>query len=221
MVEVEIWTIARTGQGNAVILRPIGSNLSVPIFIGQFEAQSILIGYGDVVIPRPLTHDLLLGTIRRTGMDLIRVEVYDLRDTTFYARLILTGREYSDTSPLELDARPSDAFALAVRRKCPIFIAQKVLDRAGVPVEMFIDEATGKVRSAVRKTPKQDRPDEAPGSGIDARREVLLAELERVVTAEEYERAAEIRDALVLLDGEFGKDEPPPEDPGIKREDCP
>jgi bifunctional DNase/RNase len=208
MIEAEIWTIARTEQGNAVILRPIGSNLSVPIFIGQFEAQSILIGYGDVLIPRPLTHDLLLETIRRTGMDLIRVEVHDLRDTTFYARLVLIGREYTEQVPLELDARPSDAFALAVRRKCPVFVARKVIDEAGLPVEVLIDAATGKARSPQGDS-KRDGSGEPRISGIDARREALLAELEGAVAAEEYERAAEIRDTLILLDKEFNKDEPP------------
>ncbi|MDR2403713.1 MAG: DUF151 domain-containing protein [Spirochaetaceae bacterium] len=202
MVEVEIWTIARTEEGNAVILRPIGSNVSVPIFIGQFEAQSILIGYGDVVIPRPLTHDLLLETIHRTGMDLVRVEVHDLRDTTFYAKLILTGKEYSEVMPLELDARPSDAFALAVRRRCPVFMAKKVIDEAGVPVEAIIDKATGKGRHRW-DSERNGTPGKKPISGIDARRDALLAELEGAVVAEEYERAAEIRDILLQMDREF------------------
>ena len=60
LVEAEIWTIARTDQGNAVLVRPIGSESAVPIFIGQLEAQSILIGLGNVPMPRPLTHDLFL-----------------------------------------------------------------------------------------------------------------------------------------------------------------
>ena len=60
LVEAEIWTIARTDQGNAVLVRPIGSESAVPIFIGQLEAQSILIGLGNVPMPRPLTHDLFI-----------------------------------------------------------------------------------------------------------------------------------------------------------------
>jgi bifunctional DNase/RNase len=60
LVEAEIWTIARTEQGNAVLIRPIGSESAVPIFMGQLEAQSILIGLGSVPMPRPLTHDLFI-----------------------------------------------------------------------------------------------------------------------------------------------------------------
>jgi bifunctional DNase/RNase len=140
-------------------------------------------------------------------MDLVRVEVHDLRDTTFYARLILTGREYSEAMPLELDARPSDAFALAVRRKCPVFLAQKIINKAGVPVELIIDEAAGKGRRR-RNSEQGGVPKKNPISGINARRDALLAELEGAVAAEEYERAAEIRDILLQMDREFKKDDP-------------
>ena len=61
LIEAEIWTVARTDQGNAVLVRPIGSDYAVPIFIGQLEAQSIIIGIGNVPMPRPLTHDLFLN----------------------------------------------------------------------------------------------------------------------------------------------------------------
>jgi bifunctional DNase/RNase len=205
MIEAEIWTIARTDQGNAVLLRPLGSAVSVPIFIGQFEAQSILIGYGDVVIPRPLTHALLLDVIRRTGMTLVRVDVHELRDTTFYARLVLYGREYSERKPLILDARPSDAFALAVRCKCPVFVAERIIDEVGIPVEMLVDSAMGKTREQSGGEAAMSTPMEPHFTGIDTRREVLLAELEGAVAAEEYERAAEIRDILMLLNKEHDK----------------
>lgn len=192
MVEAEIWTIAQTDQGNAVLLRPLGSDISVPIFIGQFEAQSILIGYGEIVIPRPLTHDLLLNVIRHLGLEIARVEVHDLRDGTFYARLFLTGKDHPEKKPLILDARPSDAFALAVRCKCPVFIAQDVVDAAGISVDLIIDTA-GKddPRNGVPNKPKVPAP--------PTRQEALQRELDQAVAAEEYERAAEIRDTLALL----------------------
>jgi bifunctional DNase/RNase len=202
MVEAEIWTIAQTEQGNAVLIRPLGSDISVPVFIGQFEAQSILIGYGEVVIPRPLTHDLLLNLIHRLGLELVRVELYDLRDSTFYARLILSGKGFSGNRSLVLDSRPSDAFALVVRSKCPVFISQKVVEEAGIPVNFIINAANEGEGNQI--PPVFNMGDIVPPkpdfSRAAARRNALQAELEQAVIAEEYERAAEIRDMLILLD---------------------
>jgi bifunctional DNase/RNase len=206
MVEAEIWTIAQTDQGNAVLIRPLGSDISVPVFIGQFEAQSILIGYGEVVIPRPLTHDLLLTLIHRLGLELIRVELYDLKDSTFYARLILSGKGFSGNKPLIIDSRPSDAFALVVRSKCPVFVSQKVVEEAGIPVDLIINAANEGSQISPGFNTRGMAPPEPDFSRAAARRNALQAELEQAVMAEEYERAAEIRDILSLLDKESGKD---------------
>jgi bifunctional DNase/RNase len=206
MVEAEIWTIARTEQGNAVLIRPIGQDISIPVFIGQFEAQSILIGYGEVVIPRPLTHDLILNLVRHLGLELSRVELYDLRDGTFYARLILSGKGFPDNRPLIIDSRPSDAFALAVRSKCPVFVSQKVVDEAGLPVDFIINAADGSGPSPPAFNRGDIRPGKPGFSEVFARRKALQAELEQAVNAENYERAAELRDILALLEKEGGKD---------------
>jgi bifunctional DNase/RNase len=201
MIEAEVWTIVRTNQGNAVLLRPLGLDVSVPIFIGQFETQAILIGFGEIAISRPLTHDLLLDTIRRLGFDLFRAEVHDIRDGTFYARLLLSGQNHTARDPLILDARPSDAFALAVRCKCPIFVSEKVVEAAGVPLDLIIDEAPG-----TGHFPGDfDAGALGPEFKAQSRRDTLRAELEAAVEAEEYERAAEIRDILAILDKENGK----------------
>jgi bifunctional DNase/RNase len=194
MLEVEIWTITRTDQGNAVLLRPLGSELIVPVFIGQLEVQSILIGSGDIKTPRPLAHDLLLSLLRQIGLSLVRVEVYSLQDNTFYARLIIFGGGFTEKRPLVLDSRPSDAFALAVRRRCPIYISRQVLEQTGVPADFILEgpEENG------------DAPPASPMSRSGKYRE-LLEELNRAVDAEEYERAAEIRDMLILLDKEQGE----------------
>lgn len=197
MLRAEIWTIVRTGQGNAVLLRPLGSEISVPVFIGQLEVQSILIGSGDIATKRPLTHDLFLGLAYQIGMALIRVEVHDLKDNTFHARVILAGREFSDKKPLALDARPSDAFALAVRRKCPIYISRKVVEQAGVPVDTLMENSS---QDQSAETAVREVFFDAAG-----KRRGLEARLEEAVAAEEYEKAAEIRDMLILLDEEGKK----------------
>ncbi|MDR2103156.1 MAG: bifunctional nuclease family protein [Treponema sp.] len=202
MVEAEIWTIAHTDQGDAVLIRPLGLELSVPLFIGQFEAQSILIGLGGVAVKRPLTHDLFLDLMDRAGFALLRLEVYDLKNNTFYARLFFSGGSFSEKAPLVLEARPSDAFALSVRRKCPIFISRKVVEMAGVPLDFFTGEAEEPGPAAPAAAPCPESED--PGGGSDKYRS-LRQELNQAVAAEEYERAAEIRDTLLLMEKEDGK----------------
>jgi bifunctional DNase/RNase len=202
MFETEIWTIARMDTGTALLLRPLNSNLVAPIFIGETEAQAILLGLSGMAVPRPFTHDLFLDLVQKSSLALCRVEIHDLRDNVFYARLLLTGREFSEKAPLVLDSRPSDALALAVRCKCPIFISPKVTDQAALPLDFFLD-ALGDIAeisadtnvSKFRET-KPERP------GFVARRETLRMELNQAVAAEEYERAAELRDVLALLDKE-------------------
>jgi len=187
LVKAEIWTVARTEQGNAVLVRPVGAEVAVPIFIGQLETQSILIGFGGVPMPRPLTHDLMLSLLRNFGADLLRIEINELKDGTFYARLVL-GREGGE---LIVDARPSDAIALAVRRKCPVYIAESVVDSAGIPIDMIVDAETGGSGGADSSA--------APKNAIDERA-MLEAELEKAVAEEEYDHAAAIRDMIKELE---------------------
>ncbi|MDR2258917.1 MAG: bifunctional nuclease family protein [Treponema sp.] len=191
MLEAQIWTIARTDQGSAVLLRPLGLDMAVPIFIGQLEAQSILIGCEKVKVKRPLTHDLFLSLLRHTGLSLIRAEVHALRDNTFYARLVITGEYFPEKKPLVLDARPSDAFALAARRGCPIFVSSRVVEQAGLPVDIIVERTVEALpASGAGAPPRPSRPDKYRD---------LLEQLNEAVAAEEYERAAEIRDMLNLL----------------------
>jgi bifunctional DNase/RNase len=188
MLKAEIWTIARTDQGNAVLLRPLGSDIAVPIFIGPLETQYILIGGKEMPVKRPLTPDLFLSLVKRVGLDLKWVEIHEIKNDTFHARLVLSGGEYTGRNPLILDSRPSDAFALAVRKKCPIYAARKVVEKAGIPVDTIINEVEETLNSINRA-----------GDPAVSKKEGLLAELEKAVEAEEYERAAEIRDMLLLL----------------------
>jgi bifunctional DNase/RNase len=186
LVKAEIWTVARTEQGNAVLVRPIGADVAVPIFIGQLETQSILIGFGGVPMPRPLTHDLMLSLIKTFGADLLRIEIHDLREGTFYARLILDV----DGEERTVDSRPSDAIALAVRKKCPVYIAESVVDAAGIAIELIIDTETPVIGEAG-----------APAAKVAGdERATLQAELDKAVASEEYEHAAAIRNMLKALE---------------------
>lgn len=217
MLESEIWSIARIGQGNAVLLRPLGMDLVVPIFIGSLEVHAILLGLGNTKAKRPLSCDLFLEMNRQLGITLFKVEVHEIREDIFRARIFLSGREFSPLRPLILDSRPSDAFALAIREKCPVFMASKVLERAGIPADIFIEEGneagqippvvmgegTDEEESYLDIPEKGKSPEGTGGEGdkpLAAKRRRLQTELEEAVEKESYERAAEIRDLLILLD---------------------
>jgi bifunctional DNase/RNase len=202
MYETEIWTIARMAEGTALLLRPLKSNLAVPIFIGESEAEAILLGLSGIKLARPLTHDLFLELVRKDSLVLCRVEVHDLRDNIFYARLLLTGRDFSDKKPLILDSRPSDALALAIRSRCSVFMAQKVTDQAALPLEFFLDTLGGYGEISADTIAGAFTDVEPESSGFFARRESLRMELDQAVASEEYERAAKLRDVLRRLDRE-------------------
>ena len=89
LVPAEVWTVAKAEQGNAVLVRPLGLDVAVPIFIAPLEAQSILIGLGSVKMPRPLTHDLFISVLESLESSVNRVEITSLKDSTYYAKLIL------------------------------------------------------------------------------------------------------------------------------------
>ena len=119
-----------------VILREKDSSRYLPIWIGPSEADSIALKLQDVAVPRPLTHDLLWSIITSLGATVSRIVVSDLSNDTFYAKIVL---QYNGTT-MEVDSRPSDAIALAVRTDAPIFADDTVVEKAGVQM----DEETGK-----------------------------------------------------------------------------
>jgi bifunctional DNase/RNase len=189
-VEAEVWTVAQTDQGNVVLVRPKGSDLAVPIFIGQLETQSILIGMGGVEVPRPLTHDLVLSLLSSLRAELTRIEIYDIREGTFYARMLLRA----EAGDLVIDARPSDAIGVAVRALCPVFIAESVVEEAGISVNLVAGLHLGE---AENPAPGTDAIVPASSEGEIGK---LRAELETAVSEEDYERAAAIRDKLRELE---------------------
>lgn len=102
----------------------------LPIRIGPVEATAISMGVDDSTHDRPMTHDLMLDTIGRLGSSLDAVQIVDVRGTTFYAKLLLTN---ANGARVEVDARPSDALALAVRAHVPIFADEGVIESASMP----------------------------------------------------------------------------------------
>lgn len=133
MVEVKIESIrvSLMSQYRVVILKDAESNRYLPIWIGPYEADAITIHLQDVQVPRPLTHDLVIKVINELGAKVERVVVTDLKNDTFYAHVVMTvnGKE------VNIDARPSDAVAVAVRANCSIYVEDEVMERAGVTPE--------------------------------------------------------------------------------------
>jgi bifunctional DNase/RNase len=154
-----------TGQ-HVVILKEKNAERYLPIWIGVFEANAIALKITGISPERPITHDLIATAMGELQIGLSRIVVTSLNNEVFYARLFLKqdGRE------IDIDARPSDAIALAVRLECPIFVASEVLERAGVIPEKEEGESDQSeedrlavFRDLVNSLDLPDLPDE-PGS---------------------------------------------------------
>jgi uncharacterized protein len=113
-----------------VVLKDEEEKFFLPIWVGIFEANAIALQLENVSTPRPMTHDLLRTTIAQLDARVTRIVINELRDSTFFAQIrVIVSRSGSDRT-LEIDARPSDAIALALRTEAPIYVAQSVLDQA-------------------------------------------------------------------------------------------
>src|SRR4051794_27314634 len=133
MIEAKIDSIrvSLMTQQRVVILKDLSAERYLPIWIGPFEADAIALELQEVPVSRPLTHDLLRNVIGELGARVTHVFINDLRDDTYFARIVLdvNGRH------AEIDCRPSDAIALAVRAKCQIFVDEGVIEKAGVTLD--------------------------------------------------------------------------------------
>src|SRR5512145_3158376 len=126
-VEVEVSRVAldESSRSPVVLLEDKAHTLALPIWIGVSEAQAIAMEIEGVAPPRPLTHDLVKDMLDHVGVELTRVLISELRGSTYYARIYLSARG----DQVEIDSRPSDAIALAVRFHRPIFVAASLLTR--------------------------------------------------------------------------------------------
>ena len=172
-------TSPASGGAYALILKEVNGNRRLPIIIGAFEAQSIALEMEGIKPPRPLTHDLMKNILESTGNELSEINISELKDGTFYARLIFEAQE--------IDARPSDAIALAVRFGAPIFVADKVMDEAGFLPE---NEEQENVEAGASAGPP-------PGKDTKVvKLETLRTQLKEAVDREDYEKAAQLRDDI-------------------------
>lgn len=148
MVEVTIDSIrvSLVSPQRLIILKDVDQERFLPIWIGPFEAEAITIKLQDVDVKRPLTHDLLKRFITELGATVSHVLVNELRNDTYYARIVVSV----DGKQLEIDSRPSDAMALAVRADVPIFVAEEVMEKASITPEEDQSELESEDLSAFR-----------------------------------------------------------------------
>ncbi len=191
MLPVEVTQLFLSNVGFVVLLKGDADERSLPIFIGAAEAQSIAIFINRVNMPRPLTHDLLKNTLDFLECRLMRIEICDLKEGTFYARLILDR----DGVLMTMDCRPSDAIALALRCSAPIFAARHIVEEAGrIFEEEDLEDVAKEPANEAQEGTRAKKPihEKSP-------LESLKVQLEQAVADERYEEAARLRDEIQRL----------------------
>jgi len=174
-------------KGYALLLKEIGGERQVPIIVGVFEAQSIALAIEEVKMPRPMTHDLFVSVLQEFGVRIDSVTVSDLVEGTFYAKIEI---RLKNDQVLFVDARPSDAIALALRMKATILVTEDVMQEAG-------QYLAGKHREITEKD------DSIPELQNLDRLFELQNQLQAAVEEENYERAAQLRDQINSLQREL------------------
>lgn len=214
MLEAKIMNLAITDKGFAIIMKPIKSNKVIPIFIAPLEAQSIMTGFLGFNQPRPLTHDLINNIFESCDIKLIHILIDGVQSDTFYAKLVI---EHNGKNVL-IDARPSDAIAMSLRAKTPIFIEENIIETAGLILEeseniMNVKETVPFTYQIFEKEPvspinKPDNAnDESDNEGLineelekKNKIEKIKKLLDDAVKEERYEDAAKYRDELEKLE---------------------
>lgn len=179
-------TSPSSGGAYALVLGEVDGNRRLPIIIGAFEAQAIALELEKIQPPRPMTHDLLRDTLEAVGADVTDIVIDELREGTFFAKI----RFVHNGSEGQLDARPSDAVALAVRVEAPIYVSPTVLEEAGIPAEEEGEPA------AMAREPEEEE------SSSMSHLERMERQLEKAISEEDYEQAARLRDEIQRIRGD-------------------
>jgi len=173
MIEVKIVDISLSNYGFVIFLKHIDEDKTLPIFIGVPEAQAIAVQFNKLKTPRPLTHDLMKNMLSLLECDISKIVVSDLIDNTFYAKIYLDSKQ----GKFQIDSRPSDAIALALRFEVPIYVEEKVMNECAI------------------KLKGDDIPDEKEKTQLES----LQDKLEKAVSEERYEDAVILRDEIKKL----------------------
>ncbi len=180
------------GGAYALLLKESFGSRRLPIIIGGFEAQAIASALENITPPRPMTHDLLKNVIGELGASVVEVFIDELVENTFYAKLVLDIAGITTS----VDARPSDAIALAVRTGADIYINETVMDRAA-----FIPSSDSVMPTEKESNKDKYEEENVSTSSFEAKLSVLEKQLKEAIDNEEYERAAKLRDEIAKLTG--------------------
>ena len=207
MIEAKVHSLAITDKGFVVMLRPINSERVIPIFIDYLQAQSMATALFNYKKGRPLTHDLINSIFKKCNIRLVNIIIDNVHLDTYYSKLVIDHNGKNEF----VDARPSDAIALALRFQASIFVEEHVIEKAG----MVLDDSgeTAKetdVKSGIpynyqvfdkenSENTKKDLKSNNNESGAKTKEEIQKL-LEQAVKEERYEDAAKYRDELNNLD---------------------
>lgn len=178
-------TSPSSGGAYALILSEAGGYRRLPIIIGSFEAQAIALELENIKPPRPMTHDLLKNMVLSFNTEVKYIFVNELLEGTFYAQVVFER----EGELVELDARPSDAIALAVRFGSEIYVSEAVLSEAGISTEPDSNSLEEALSVEIEEPAKK---------GL-SRLEELNQQLKTAIESEDYEKAAKIRDTIQKL----------------------
>ena len=190
VIQVDIFGLSLSstmqGGGYAIILKEVGGERRLPIIIVQSEAQAIAFELEGIKPPRPLTHDLLKNIIETFGYNVSSITINDLKDSTFYAKI-----KFDVAAVDEIDARPSDAIAIALKFSAPIYVASFIMDEVG-----FLPE--GEESASKNDDGSEYEEEEVAEETSTENRKLnkLKHELDEAISKEDYERAAVLRDEI-------------------------
>jgi uncharacterized protein len=180
----------------ALVLAEAEGNRRLPIIIGNFEAQAIAVMLENMIPTRPLTHDLFKNFADSFQIDVSEVIIYNLKEGIFYAKMVCSDGNQT----IEIDARTSDAVAMAVRFNCPIYTFESILSQAGVALDEGETPEGEKTKSPAKSTSEKKRSAATSASSTSEfsslSAEQLQESLTRALEDEAYERASRIRDEM-------------------------
>lgn len=187
-VQVDIMGLSPTpapgGGGYALILKEVSGERRLPIIIGSFEAQHIALELEGIKPPRPLTHDLLRNIIENMGFSISYVIINELKDGTFFAKIKMDVGSID-----EIDSRPSDAIALALKFSVPIYVSEDVMTEVSFIPEKEEPESASKTSLSVQ-------PEVEIRDPLEKELQKLKKMLQEAIQSEDYEKAASLRDEI-------------------------
>lgn len=176
---VESVRVQMNTQNRVVFLKERHGDRHLPIWIGDFEAQAIVIELQGVESPRPLPYDVMRALLAELGGNVERILIVDLSHDVYFARIVISAGDRQ----VEIDARPSDAIALAVRSGAPILVDENVMERAGVSLESEDEAGEDGPRDA-----QGDRPERAEGVSVDDERLSIFRDFINTLDIEDPDR---------------------------------